>query len=213
MLQCNYRKKRSGQNRTQPKMVAYLHKGGPGATPAVSEGKVVCLSRDGRLTAFETANGDEIWTHDLFKMSGFEKVPEWGFTGSPVIRGGRVYVEAGRTWTFGLAEGTQLWRSKPYGHAYGSAALFTAGGKELLATLKQEGLVVLDANNGKELARAEWKTKYRTNGTTPIVSGNQIFVSTGYKRGCALFELDHKKGTLEKSTRTKTWPIRWLIPF
>ena len=39
------------------------------------------------------------------------------------------------------------------------------------------------------MAFAEWKSPYRTNATTPIIVGDQIFVSTGYKIGCGLFRL------------------------
>jgi outer membrane protein assembly factor BamB len=48
--------------------------------------------------------------------------------------------------------------------------------------------VILDANNGKTVAFQDWRTSFRTNSTTPIVIGNKIFLSTGYRRGCALFE-------------------------
>ena len=54
--------------------------------------------------------------------------------------------------------------------------------------MKTDGLVILDAANGKTLAFEKWTTAFRTSSTTPIVLGNLIFVSTGYKRGCALFE-------------------------
>ena len=65
---------------------------------------------------------------------------------------------------------------------------FTFKGKTYLATLKTDGLVILDAQNGKTVAFQEWKTSFRTNSTTPIIIGNKIFISTGYRRGCALFE-------------------------
>ena len=49
-------------------------------------------------------------------------------------------------------------------------------------------MVILDAANGKTVAFQDWRTSFRTNSTTPIIIGNKIFISTGYRRGCALYE-------------------------
>jgi outer membrane protein assembly factor BamB len=67
--------------------------------------------------------------------------------------------------------------------------------------LKTDGLVLLDYNNGKTLAFENWETSYRTNASTPIIQGNRIFISTGYQRGCALFEW--KYGKLKKLYENK----------
>ncbi|MFP6854198.1 MAG: PQQ-binding-like beta-propeller repeat protein, partial [Opitutales bacterium] len=81
-----------------------------------------------------------------------------------------------------------------YRHAYGSPVAFDHHGKTLIATLKTDGLVILNAENGSTVSFQKWETSYRTNSTTPIVRGDKIFVSTGYRRGCALFQF--KGGSL-----------------
>ena len=43
---------------------------------------------------------------------------------------------------------------------------------------------------GEEVAFRAWKSPFRTNATTPIVSGNRIFISSAYNVGCGLFEFD-----------------------
>ena len=40
---------------------------------------------------------------------------------------------------------------------------------------------------------SEWKTRFSTNATTPIVVGNKVFISTGYGRGCGLYTFDGKR--------------------
>ncbi|MFT5855226.1 MAG: outer membrane protein assembly factor BamB, partial [Verrucomicrobiales bacterium] len=60
-------------------------------------------------------------------------------------------------------------------------------GQTLLATVKTEGLAILDAKDGETLAFQEWKTRFSTNANTPIVRGDKVFLSTGYNRGCGLF--------------------------
>ena len=98
--------------------------------------------------------------------------------------------------TFALDKktGETKWKSQVYRD--GSPTCFTHGKTNLIAVLKTDGLVILDAANGKTLAFEKWETSYRTNATTPIVQGDKIFISTGYKRGCALFQ--YKNGKLTK---------------
>ena len=47
---------------------------------------------------------------------------------------------------------------------------------------------MLDAKSGATVAMTAWRTQFDTNSTTPIISGNRIFLSTGYDKGCGLFE-------------------------
>ena len=85
------------------------------------------------------------------------------------------------------------WKSQTYRAAYGSPTSFSSGKANLIAVLKTDGLVILDALNGQTLAFERWETSYRTNSTTPIVREDKIFISTGYKRGCALFRWENGK--------------------
>ena len=59
----------------------------------------------------------------------------------------------------------------------------------------------MDAANGKTLAFEKWETSYRTNASTPIIQGNKIFISTGYRRGCASLPMEWK--TLQKIYENK----------
>jgi outer membrane protein assembly factor BamB len=54
--------------------------------------------------------------------------------------------------------------------------------------------VGVSPKDGKEFWRHEWKTELDANVATPIVSGNRLFISTGYSTGCALFALSAKDG-------------------
>ncbi len=169
-------------------LVDYLHEGGPCATPTVDGKRVYGLSKSGRLACYNVANGEKHWTVELMPMAGLAKPPEWGFAGSPLVLGNMVIVEATFTAAFNKTTGKEIWRSKVYKPAYGTPAAFQFKGRFYLATLKTDGLVILDAQTGKPVAFQDWRTSFRTNSTTPIVIGNKIFVSTGYQRGCALFE-------------------------
>ena len=169
-------------------LVDYLHEGGPCASPTVDGKRVFGLSKSGRLACYDVADGKIQWTVELMAKAGLPKPPEWGFAASPLVLGNRLIVEATFTCALDKTTGKEIWRSKEYKPAYGTPAAFQFKGRLYLATLKTDGLVILDAQTGKTIAFQDWRTSFRTNSTTPIILGNKIFISTGYQRGCALFE-------------------------
>ena len=166
-----------------------LHEGGPCSTPTVDGDMVYTLGKEGQLNCLQASDGKVIWTvmlQDELQV----KLPEWGFSSSPLILGDQLILEAGRVVSFEKATGKKLWQSSVHSAGYGSAAPFPWKNTTLLATLDCEGLRILAADSGQQLAFAEWKSPYETNSTTPIVLDNRIFVSTGYDIGCGLFEFD-----------------------
>ncbi len=171
-------------------IVDYLHEGGPCATPTVYSGRLYTISKDGRLKCFNALNGKVIWERNMMKAAGMRKPPEWGFAGSPYVLNDKLLIEGGYTFALDLESGKDIWRSESFRHAYGTPATFTHKGKSLIATLKTDGLVILDASDGSTLAFRKWETSFRTNSTTPIpLSDGRIFISTGYRRGSALLQL------------------------
>ncbi len=171
-------------------LIARFYEGGPGATPTVRGGKVFTYSKHGRLHSYEAASGKVIWQRDMLAEAGLDEPPEWGFACSPYfLTDDTLLIEAGATFAIDAATGKVRWKSQRFTPAYGTPKAFTADGRKLLAVMKTEGLVVLDAGNGATVATADWKTSFDTTATTPIIHGGKIFISTGYDRGCALFEL------------------------
>ena len=169
------------------KLLPNLHEGGPASTPTVDGAKLYTLSKDGQLICSDANSGERHWQRKLLEESSMDEPAEWGFASSPLIVGNQVIVEAAQTLSFNKLDGTPVWKSERYQPAYGSPTPFVADGKTRLATIKTDGLVILDASDGKTLAFEEWKTRFNTNANTPIVRGDQIFISTGYERGCALY--------------------------
>jgi outer membrane protein assembly factor BamB len=166
-----------------------LHEGGPAATPAVDGKQVYSIGKAGRLACLQVSDGKRLWQADLVELGGQKKVHEWGFAGSPLVVGELLYVEAGPTLALNKMDGTVVWKGKDYTPAYASPVHFTHGDRQLLATLKTEGLELLDAKDGSSFAFHEWKTSFATNATTPLIVGDQLFISTGYNRGCSLFDI------------------------
>ena len=169
------------------KLLPNLHEGGPASTPTVDGENLYTLSKDGRLLCSDARSGKRRWQRQLLEESAMDEPAEWGFASSPLILGELVIVEAAQTLAFDKEDGAPVWKSERYRPAYGTPTPFKAGARQCLATVKTDGLVILDAADGTTLASEDWETRFSTNANTPIIRGDQIFISTGYGRGCALF--------------------------
>jgi outer membrane protein assembly factor BamB len=86
------------------------------------------------------------------------------------------------------------------------------GGKRQAIFFTATKLWGVDRSSGKELWSVPWEIEYQVNICTPLVIGKRLFVSTGEKAGCALFEpqpqgppkvIWEKKGP--KSTMLNYW--------
>jgi outer membrane protein assembly factor BamB len=169
-----------------------LHNGGPAATPTLDGDSVYTLGKEGQLYCFNAVTGDIRWKK-LLTTELDVQVPEWGFASSPVIIGDQLLLEAGRVVSIHKRTGEIQWQTAKHEAGYGSVAVLDLPEQpRCLATLDCEGLRIVRLETGEEIAFQAWKSPFRTNSTTPIVSGNRIFISTGYNIGCGLFEFDGK---------------------
>lgn len=172
-----------------------MHEGGPGSTPTIDGETVYTLSKEGQIHALSLADGKILWQHKLQEKLSLG-LPDWGYAGSPLILGDLVILDVGPTVALNKKTGELVWRSKNYTPAYGSPILFPFRGRNLIATLNSEMLVVLDASTGAEIAGTPWKTQYDAGAGTPLaLPGDRLFVSTGYAKGCGVFQFDGSKLT------------------
>jgi len=178
--------------RAQP--VDNLHPGGPGATPTVDGKRVYTLGREGHLFCFDATGGDVVWSKHLQKDFDL-KLPEWGFTSSPLVVDDSLVLDAGPVIALDKTTGKLLWKTDPFKAGYGSPVLFQHGGRRLIAVLNNECLLVVNAEDGQQIARHPFKSSYETTSVTPIVHEDTIFISAGYGKGCELLRLADGKLT------------------
>jgi outer membrane protein assembly factor BamB len=165
-----------------------MNAGGPAATPAVAQGRVFHVSRDGKALALNAETGKPVWDIDLTKQFG-SQTPKWGFAGSPILEDGDVMIDAGRIVRLEADSGEVIWQSENFGAAYSTPVPFTVRGKRFVAAFPESGLVILDAKTGKTLAQHRWKTSYGVNAATPVIKDDMIFISSGYNTGGAVLRL------------------------
>ncbi len=179
---------------------------GPRATPAVDSGRVYALSGNGALRCLDAADGHAVWGCDLLDKFG-GKPPEYGFAASPVVMGDMLVVVVGARNSkslaaFDKANGTVLWTALDDKIGYSTPREVAIDGVRQIIVLMGEALVSVSPKDGKEYWRQEWKTELDANVATPVISGNRLFISTGYSTGCALFELSVPDG---KPAAKKVW--------
>ena len=170
-------------------LVDNLHEGGPAATPTVDGQRVYTVSKEGHLFCLDAHSGEVLWQQNFQEAFDVE-MPTWGFSCSPLVVGNRLIVDAGRIAAFDKTTGEVLWKTEAFDPGYGSPINFTRGDEQLIAVLNNEFLVIVAARDGRVLDRVKWKTDFKTTATTPIIAPDgTIFISTGYKVGCARFKL------------------------
>ena len=164
---------------------------GTRATPVVADGAVFTFSNEGLLNCLDAKTGAKKWSKSV-SGKGTKNI-QWKYSGSPRIVDGLVIVNAGK---YGIAfnqkTGSEVWRSSGMG-GYATPVLFKQKGVNYVLLFSKDSLQAVDVKKGKLVASFPWKTKYDINAADPIVSGDKIFISSGYNHGCALLEFKNKK--------------------
>ncbi|MHC4173576.1 MAG: outer membrane protein assembly factor BamB family protein [Planctomycetota bacterium] len=165
------------------------HEGGPSATPTVDGDAVYTFSKNGDAIRFKAATGEIVWHKKLNKELGL-KHPTWYFAGSPFVVGDMVILNAGRRGiALNKADGSVIWKSGNNAAGYATAVPFSAGGQKCVVIFAAKEIVGLVAATGKIVWQYPWKTSYDANIGDPIISGDTVFVSSGYNKGCGLFRI------------------------
>lgn len=169
------------------------HKG-PRATPTVDGDRVYTLSQEGDLFCLNVADGKVLWDADIKKLLKANQTKyNWGFACSPLVRGDHLILDVGPIAALDKKTGKKIWDTGSAEAGFSSPRLMKDGTKEYVLGFNAEGLLVVDANGGKKVDEYEWETQYQVNSATPIPSGDKIFISSGYGRGCALLRLENGK--------------------
>ena len=172
------------------------------ATPAVSQGRVVVVSRLGKVLCLDVRAGRLLWSRHLVKEMG-GRCPLWGFANSPLIDGSRVVLCPGAPGAavaaVDLGSGKTLWTGggddEP---GYATPVVATLAGIRQYVVFTATSLRGVDAGTGRLLWRHHWMSHLdpktatpsaiahlSANAATPVVTGNTVFITSGYGRGFA----------------------------
>ena len=168
--------------------------GGPTSTPTIEDGRLYTLSRFGHVHCLDAETGKVIWDLEYKKAFPKHTLPTWGYSGSPLVSGGRVYLEPGGKGHSCVAldakTGAIVWKAGKDDAAYSTPLIAKIDGKRTLLTFNAFGLVGRNPSDGTEFFRERWKTSYDVNAAQPVVLNDiNVFVSSGYGSGGALLKV------------------------
>ncbi|MGK0188031.1 MAG: outer membrane protein assembly factor BamB [Verrucomicrobiales bacterium] len=181
---------------------AFGTSGESNGTPVVDGDRVYGVGKDGDLVCCNVATGDKLWSKRFDKDFGGKMMSGWGYSECPLVDDDRLLCTPGSKEAMIVAldklTGKEIWRSAmpkelgdrgKDGAGYSSIVISTGGGVKQYVQLTGRGLVSIRASDGKYLWHYNAVANDTANISTPIVSGDHVFCSTGYGTGSALLKL------------------------
>jgi outer membrane protein assembly factor BamB len=187
----------------------------PGARASCTfhQGRLFHLNAHGRLACLDAATGAERWAVNLVERFG-AKVIHWGLSENVLVDGARVIVTAGGRKALiaalDVGSGETVWASEPLllgasadpaherlaepaGEAdaasYASPILVRINGRRLLLQCSLRHVFGADADTGELLWSRPLPTRYSVIATTPVWTGDGVFVTAPDGSGGALYRL------------------------
>lgn len=168
---------------------------GPGAraTAVIDSNRVYTFGRGGDVVCWQLLDGKMLWKKNVQDEGGSE--PQWGHSATPYVLNDKLFVQGGGKATviaYDKLSGKMLWKSMEGEAGYSAAMTIKFDSVAKLIIYHGTGLSCLNPNDGKVLWTVPWATEYNVNATTPIVTGNHIFHTSGYGMGGELIEATEK---------------------
>jgi len=162
--------------------------GGTTGTPTVEDGKVYQLSRWGDVFCLDAATGKVIWKKNVQEETQ-ARLPDWGFSGSPLVWKNLLILNVGQS---GLAleksTGKIVWKSDEKAAGYSTPLPYLKGEETLVALASGKAYMGIKPQTGEVVWEFPWNTSYGVNASDPIITGEKVFISSGYNKGAALLD-------------------------
>jgi len=180
---------------------------GSRSTPMIDAGNLYLVSGNGQVGCYDAANGQPKWSVHMRDFGG--KTPGWGYAESVLIHGDlAVITPGGENCIVALNKltGKPVWTSQGFraGAQYGSCYAFTYEGVPMIATGTAEGIVCVDARNGRLLWSNAFCARNTANCPTPVFSDGHVFWANGYGKGgiCLKLAVEGNQVTAREAWRT-----------
>jgi outer membrane protein assembly factor BamB len=161
---------------------------GASGTPTYDDGKLYAVSSKGKLVRLDAKTGGIDWSVDMVKAYG-GKIPQWGYTESPLVDGNRVVATPGNDTTLVALDketGKEIWKTTGQGTDDAGHASITKAeiaGRMQYVQLLKGGVVGVNVSDGGFLWRYDTLARTTANCSTPIVSGDLVYAAAAYNKG------------------------------
>jgi outer membrane protein assembly factor BamB len=166
---------------------------GPRGTPTVDGDRVYALTGIGTLVCVNTANQKILWQVTMKQLGG--SVPHWGFSESVLVDGDSVICtpggSKGAVAALDKMTGKVRWQSKDFTDPahYSSVVPATINNTAQYVQRTEKSVVGIAAASGKLLWQAAFPGRTAV-APTPIVKGNEVYVTAGYGAGCMMLRIE-----------------------
>ena len=212
---------------------------GPRATPDVDGDHVYTFGAEGVLQCVRVADGQMVWRIDTTKDFGVVK-NFFGVGSTPLIYGdlllvcvggsppdsptdvysanGHVESNGSAVVAFDKATGAVRWKTGNELASYSSPVLAKIGGRDIVFMFARGGLMAIDPAKGETIAEFPWRSRKleSVNASTPVVVGNEIFISETYELGSALVRFTgsafEEVWTDRDRRRNQAMALHWNTP-
>jgi outer membrane protein assembly factor BamB len=166
---------------------------GPRCTPTVVGNLVYTLGALGDLNCLDLATGRRLWRRNIAADAG-TKMPEWGFSGSPLVATGRVHVSAGgkpdkSMLAYDAETGYLAWTAGNSSISYSSPSVATLAGIPQILIFNSKRVTSHDLASGRVLWEYPWGIGQPHVAMPVPVGTNRVLFSSGYGVGSELLEI------------------------
>ncbi|QDV45133.1 outer membrane biogenesis protein BamB [Stieleria neptunia] len=163
--------------------------GGPISTPTVDGDRLYVMGRAGELFCLQISDGTKLWGKNIADETEV-RLPGWGFSAAPLVIGDTLLLNVGES---GVAvdkhSGDLLWSSDDRECGYASPVLIPNSEPTAAVIASGKAYVGVDVQSGEQLWAERWLTSFNCNAADPIFHDGKMFLSSGYNRGSALFDI------------------------
>ena len=166
---------------------------GPRGTPCVDGDRVYALSGPGNLVCVKIADGKVLWEIKMSDLGGSR--PNWGYTESVLVDGDKVLCtpggKKGAVAALDKLTGKVIWQSEDFTDPahYSSIVPATINGQPQYVQRTEKSVVGISPPDGALLWRADFNGRTAVI-PTPIVRGNEVYVTAGYGAGCLMLRIE-----------------------
>ncbi|MFN7939065.1 MAG: PQQ-binding-like beta-propeller repeat protein [Bryobacteraceae bacterium] len=193
--------------------------GGPGprGTPTLREGRVYSFGATGILNALDARTGAVAWSRNVANETaettsmagGKAKVPDWGYSSSPLVEGGLVMVAAaGQLHAFDAPTGTPRWKSPAGGVSYSSPQMAMVQGTPQVLLLNARGAFAYSPAEGKLMWQHTWSGFPIVQ--PAVISNGDLLIAIGADSGTRRLSVKNASNTWSTEER---WTSNGLKPY
>lgn len=166
---------------------------GSRATPWIDDDRVYTFGRSGDLVCWNLLDGKKRWHQNVHNEGGEET--GWGHSSTPLVFESIIVVNAGgtaRTIAYNKMDGTVIWKSGAGPAGYSAVTKMLMDGDPVILAYHGDGLAALHPSDGTILWDTSWETRSDVNASTPVVTGDKIFITSSYGKGGQLLKVDRE---------------------